>query len=152
MAFTIGNNVTQIGSQVFWSCQGLRSVYFEGNAPSAGYSLFGRSSPLPDYLATAYYLPRTTGWGPWFSDAPTALWFLPKPLILNNPSFGVKTNQFGFIISWATNIPVVVESCGDLVKPTWFPISTNYLTNGSVYFSDPQWTNHPARFYRICAP
>jgi hypothetical protein len=95
-------------------------------------------------------LPGTTGWGSTFGGRPTALWFLPNPLILNNgPSFGVKTNLFGFIISWATNIPVVVEACTNPANHTWSPVSTNSLTNGSSYFSDPQWTNYPARFYRL---
>jgi hypothetical protein len=74
-------------------------------------------------------------------------------LILNNgPSFGVRTNGFGFIISWATNISVVVEACTDLASPIWSPVRTNTLTDGSSYFSDPQWTNHPARFYRLRSP
>ncbi len=79
---------------------------------------------------------------------------LPYPLILNNnsPSFGVQTNGFGFIISWATNIPVVVEACADLANPIWSPVGTNTLTGGSSYFSDPQWTNYSARFYRLRSP
>jgi hypothetical protein len=64
----------------------------------------------------------------------------------------VQTNRIGFIISWATNISVVVEACTDLANPVWIPVSTNTLTGGSSYFSDPQWTNHPTRFYRLRAP
>ena len=86
-------------------------------------------------------------------DVPTALWFLPNPLILENlSSFGVKSNEFGFIISWATNIPVVVEARTNLDDTTWTPVSTNTLTNGSSYFSDAQWTNYPGRFYRLRSP
>jgi hypothetical protein len=100
--------------------------------------------------ATVYYLPGTVGWGGTFGGRPTALWVLPYPLILNNgPGFGVQTNGFGFIISWATNISVVVEACTNLAHPVWSPVRTNTLTGGSSYFSDPQWTNHPARFYRL---
>ena len=103
--------------------------------------------------ATVYYLPGTTGWGPTFGDRPTAPWTLPNPLILNKgPSFGPHTNGFGFIISWATNIPVVVEACTSLANPVWFPVGTNTLTGGSSYFSDPQWTNYPARLYRLRSP
>jgi hypothetical protein len=29
------------------------------------------------------------------------------------------------------------------------PIATNSLTGGASYFSDPKWTNYPARFYRV---
>ena len=74
------------------------------------------------------------------------------PLILNNgPSFGVLTNRFGFIISWASNLSVVVEA-SSLADPTWVPLQTNTLTGGSCYFSDPQWTNCPSRFYRLRSP
>jgi hypothetical protein len=64
----------------------------------------------------------------------------------------VQTNGFGFIISWATNISVVVEACTNLANPTWSPLATNTLSGGSAYFSDPQWTNYPARFYRLRSP
>ena len=78
---------------------------------------------------------------------------MPYPLILtSNPSFGVRTNQFGFTVSWATNLNVVVEAATDLAHPVWSPVQTNALTSGWFYFSDPQWKNYPARFYRIRSP
>ena len=68
------------------------------------------------------------------------------------PSFGIRTNGFSFIISWATNAPVKVEACTNLANPIWAPLQTNTLTGGSVYFTDPDWPNHPARFYRVRWP
>jgi hypothetical protein len=68
------------------------------------------------------------------------------------PQLWPQTNGFGFIISWATNLSVVVEACTNLANPIWSPVGTNTLTGGSSYFSDPQWTNHPARFYRLRSP
>jgi len=100
-------------------------------------------------------LPGTTGWADFSANTglPTAPWFLPNPLILNTgPSFGVQSNAFGFIITWATNISVVVEACTNLTSPVWQPIQTNTLTGGASYFSDPQWTNCPGRFYRLRSP
>ena len=47
---------------------------------------------------------------------------------------------------------VVVEACTNLANPAWHPIGTNTLISGSAYFSDPQWTNYPARFYRLRSP
>ncbi|MGA3265943.1 MAG: hypothetical protein ABSE16_03875 [Verrucomicrobiota bacterium] len=46
----------------------------------------------------------------------------------------------------------VVEACTSLANPTWTPLLTGTLTNGSLYFSDPAWTNYSSRFYRISAP
>lgn len=67
----------------------------------------------------------------------------------SDASFGVRTNQFGFTITGNNGLIVVVEACTNLANPTWFPVQTNTLTGGSAYFSDPLWTNHPARFYRL---
>jgi hypothetical protein len=141
------NSVTNIGDYAFEYCSILSSAYFDGNAPSADCTVFEGDE------ITAYYLPGTSGWGSTFACVPTAFWFLPNPLILNNVlSFGVQSNKFGFTISWATNASVVVEACTDLANPTWSSVGTNALTNGSGYFSDPQWTNYPARFYRLRSP
>ena len=145
---TIGESVTNIGGSAFVFCTNLTSVYFKGNAPAADSSVFAN-----DNNATVYYLPGTTGWGPAFGGRPTALWFLPNPVILNNgPSFGVQADQFGFIISWATIVPVTVEACTNLSSPIWSAIQTVTLSNGWAYFSDPQWTSYPGRFYRLRWP
>jgi len=50
---------------------------------------------------------------------------------------GVRTNQFGFNITGTSNIVVVVEASTKLGNPTWSPLATNTLTDGSSYFSDP---------------
>jgi hypothetical protein len=106
-----------------------------------------------DSGATVYYLPGTTGWGTEFGGRPTALWSLPNPGILTTaPSFGIQANGFGFIISWATNLSVVVEAATNLANPSWSPVATNALTGGSSYFSDAEWTNYPGRFYRLRSP
>ena len=141
-------SVTSIGDLAFYNCTSLTGAYFQGNAPSIGSPLFNAGDKT-----IVYYLPGTAGWGPTFGGRPTALWSLPNPLILNNgPDFGVQTNRFGFTISWATNIPVVVEACTNLATSPWSPVATNTLSAGSSYFSDPRWTNFPRRFYRLRGP
>ena len=141
---TIPNSVTSIGDDAFLFCSNLVSVYFQGNAPSADCNVFSYDP------VTVYYLPGTTGWGTTFACVPTAPWTLSYPLVLNSASgFGVQSNGFGFTISWATNLSVVVEAATDLANPVWTPLATNPLVNGTNYFSDPNWTNYPGRFYRI---
>ena len=139
---TIPAGVTNIGSLAFSDCRSLRAVYFLGNAPSTGCFPFER--------ATVYYLPGTTGWGSTFGGAPTALW-LPQ-VQTSGVSFGVRTNQFGFNISWASGMVIVVEASTSLAHPVWTPLVTKTLAGGTAYFSDPQRTNYPARFYRITSP
>ena len=141
---TVPGSVTSIGDYAFAECPSLTSVYFAGNAPAVDSTVF-----LFDNNVTAYYLPGTTGWDVFSAESglPVVLW---NPLIqTGDGSFGVQNNQFGFNITGATNIPIMVEACTDLTSPVWTPLQTLTLTNGSFYFSDPQWTNYPGRYYRI---
>ena len=148
---TFGNSVTSIGGGAFEGDDSLTGVYFQGNSPtptndSTVFSEFPYGYPDP---ATVYYLPGTMGWGAMFDGRPTAPWFLPNPVILNNSAgFGVQPGGFGFTISWATNASVAVEAATNLANPVWIPVSTSTLTGGTNYFRDPQWTNYPERFYR----
>lgn len=145
-SITIPGSVTNFGPYAFEGTSNLTSIYFEGNAPTGGEFLRGANT-------MAYYLPGTLGWGTNYGGISASPWFLPYPTILNNgPGFGVKSNAFGFTISWATNVPVVVEAATNLANPIWVPIATNALTIGSCFFSDPQWTDYSSRFYRVGTP
>jgi hypothetical protein len=149
---TIPNSVISIGDLAFYDCWALKGVYFQGTAPSLGSDVFNNSGPVKS-AATIYYLPGARGWGTTFGGLPTALWVLPNPVILSTgPGFGVQTNGFGFIVSWATKASVVFEASTDLINPVWRPLQTNALTGGTFYFSDPQWTNYPSRVYRVRSP
>jgi hypothetical protein len=150
---TIPDGVTNIGNSAFQNCASLTSVYFKGNAPTADRTVFDDPSLTGDhYIATAYYLPGTTGWADFSANTriPAVPW---QSLIqTGDDGFGVRTNQFGFNIAWASGHTVVVEACTNLANPVWFPVATNTLAGDSSYFSDPQWTNYPARFYRLRSP
>ena len=83
-------------------------------------------------------------------EEPAALW---NPLILaSGPSLGVQSNGFTFNITGTPGIPVVLEATISLGSGDWAALSSFNLTNGSVYFSDPAWTNYPARMYRLRSP
>jgi hypothetical protein len=45
-----------------------------------------------------------------------------------------------------------VEVSTNLVGGTWTTLQTCTVTNGSIYFSDPSWTNRPGAFYRLRSP
>ena len=123
----------------------LQGVFFKGNAPGADSSVF-----YGDTNATVYYLPGTTGWGATFAGRPTRLW---NPLMQSSgPGFGVGPAGFGFNITGTADIPIVVEACTNLAYAAWVPLQSLNLTNGAFYFSDPNWTNYPARNYRIRSP
>jgi len=73
-------------------------------------------------------------------------------ILTTAPNFGIQADGFGFRISWATNVPVVVEASTTLANPLWSPVSTNTLADGWIYFSDAEWIDYPTRFYRVRSP
>jgi hypothetical protein len=165
---TIPSSVTGIGDAAFWGCSSLTSVtipdsvtnigdcafdyrtnltsaYFQGDAPSADSTVFAG-----DNYSTIYYLPGTTGWGPFFAERPAVLW---NPQVqTGSGSFGVRAGGFGFTITSANNLTIVVEASTSLAAPSWVPLQTNSTASGPFCFSDPGWTNFPTRFYRVRAP
>lgn len=146
-SLTIPASVTTLGW--FGWYPNLRAVYFQGNAPGQEHGI-----PLISFVenATAYYLPGTKGWAGCFQlpSLPTALW-LPQ-MQTGDGGFGVQTNQFGFNLNWASGQTVIVEASTNLGTGPWIPLQSVSLTNGSFYFSDPQWTIFPSRFYRLRSP
>jgi hypothetical protein len=149
-SITIPESVISIGEDAFIDCKNLGNMFFLGNAPSADPTAFGEGTFAGVDPATVYYLPGTIGWSNRFAGLSTARW--TPQLQTSDSSFGVKTNQFRFNVSWASGMSFVVEASTDLANPTWFPVVTNVLVNGLFYFSDSQWTNYPSRFYRIRSP
>jgi hypothetical protein len=150
---TLPSTLTAIWTAAFGGCLNLTAAYFLGDAPPwIGPNQGGGGEPfVADNKVTVYYLPGKIGWLP----APD----LGAPVVLWNPQmqtsdgrFGVRTNRFGFNVTGTANIPVVIEACTNLANPVWSPVSTNTLTNGSSYFSDSEWTNYPARLYRLRSP
>ena len=144
-SITIPSSVVSIRDYVFFYCQSLTGVYFTGDAPAPRDAMFSGANQV-----IVYYLPGTTGWGATYSKRPTVLW--NAQVFSSGPSFGVRTNQFGFVITGSSNLVIVVEASTNLQKSNWSPVGTNILTTGASYFSDPKWTNYPARYYRLRSP
>lgn len=137
--------VSSIGDSAFYWCTGLTGVCFEGKAPG-----LGGKNVFYAYSATLYYLPTAVGWETTFGYLPTALWLPEVPTA--DGSFGIGTNGFSFQITWADKMVVAVEACTNFANPIWSPLLTNTLSSDTFYFSDPDWTNYPSRFYRVRSP
>ncbi|MGD0261934.1 MAG: hypothetical protein ABSD29_19365, partial [Verrucomicrobiota bacterium] len=119
-------------------------------SPVGTNTLTGGSSYFSDPQWTNYPARFYRLWGLTFAGVPAVLW--NPQAQTGDGSFGVRTNRFGFNITGTSNLVVVVEACTDLANPAWSPVGTNTLTGGSSYFSDPQWTNYPARWARTPSP
>jgi hypothetical protein len=140
------SSVSVIGNGAFQAISTLMGVYFEGNAPTIVSGAF-----FNDNTATIYYLAGTTGWGATVDGRPTALW-TQQTQSSSLTITGVTKNPFGFTITGSGSLAFVVEACANLANPTWQPLQTNSLSGGSFYFTDPQGTSFPARFYRVLSP
>jgi hypothetical protein len=141
----IPGSVTNIGQSAFEVCGNLRGAYFEGNAPTGDATVFNQ-----DNVATIYYLPGTSGWGSSYGNRPTAIW---QPTVLTGDGlFGMQGGQFGFNISWASNLTVTVQANNDLTTTNWTALQSCTLTNGMFYFSEPLQGNAAGKFYRLSWP
>ena len=147
---TIFNSVTSIGTNAFYNCTNLHQAYFQGSAPSVnGGAGSADNTVFSNETGTVYYLPNTTGWGATFGSWPAMLW--NPQMQTTNGNFGIRTNRFGFNLTGTAGNPVVVEACTNL-GGTWTTLFSGTVTNGSIYFSDRQWTNYSRRFYRVRTP
>ncbi|MPN32064.1 hypothetical protein SDC9_179540 [bioreactor metagenome] len=138
----IPSSVASIEWYAFSGCTNVQAFYFEGDSPS----IKGQFSQ-----GVVNYLPWTTGWKQMAGGRRTALW-QPR---LQSFSAGVaaKTNHFGFNIQWAAGAEARVDACVDLANPDWKPVATNTVgSDGLAYFTDPDSTNYPTRFYRVRWP
>jgi len=142
---TFPASVTNLGFYAFIYCPSPKEVYFLGDAPADDSTVY-YNYPYDENYAATFYLPGKAGWASNFGGYPARLW---RPEIRGGDSVGIQTNHFGFGINWASGMNVIVEASTDLRSPNWSPVGTNTLVDGISYFSDPEWTNHPARFYRI---
>jgi hypothetical protein len=82
----IPGSVASIGAYALGGWYNANAIYFLGNAPTNLGSGVLQGDP-----ATVYYLPGTTGWGPYFAGCPTVMWN-PQAQAYDG-SFGVRTNR-----------------------------------------------------------
>jgi len=147
-ALTVPAQITRLVSYDagWWGCTNLQSVFMQGDAPVEVWFWTESTKSSP----TVYYRSGTEGWGTELGGMPTALW--NPSMGSNGQDLGVGEGGFAFNLTGASGLVVVVEACTDLALPAWTPVSTNSLTAGSTVFQDPDWLDHPGRFYRLRSP
>ena len=73
----------------------------------------------------------------------------PLQIQLNDGSFGVQTNGFGFNLTGIAEPRIIFEASPNVSAANWLPLQTNVLGAGPLFFSDSAWTNYASRFYRV---
>jgi hypothetical protein len=107
-SLVIPASVTSISNNAFSFCTRLANIYFEGDAPTPGKSVF-----LYDTNAKAYYLPDTTGWKPTYAGIPAAL--LPTYIVklaFSPPRSGATVGGGGHFLR-GSNITVTASTTND---------------------------------------
>lgn len=146
----VGKGLSYLGIGTFIGCTNLVAVYFRGNPPELRTDWAALDIFIRDNSPTVYYLAGTVGWGATFGGIPTKLW--NPQAQTGDAGFGVGENRFGFNIAGTPGIPLVIEASTNLAAQSWVVLQSSTLTNGSIYFGDPEWTNYPSRLYRIRSP
>jgi hypothetical protein len=111
-----------------------------------GWQLTGVAVP-PDSMirARGYVSGGNYNGSCWFVES---VWPPAVPRILvDDGSFGVRSNRFGFRFTGNAGSSVFVQGSTDLTH--WVSLQTNLMPSGPLYFSEPGFTNGPGRFYRL---
>jgi uncharacterized delta-60 repeat protein len=85
------------------------------------------------------------GGAAWFTEDQLTVNPLQPPLIVvDDSSFGFRSNRFGFNVQALVGQHVVIDGANDFQH--WLPLSTNFVTTCPFYFSDLR--GQPSQFYR----
>lgn len=137
-------------------------VVFAVNTDGSGFSVLrhfsavdgnGRNAdgadPFPSLILSSGALYGTTHYGGAAGQGTLFSLSIAPQIQVNDGSFGIRTNAFGFNVTGYSNRVVVVEACTNLADPIWVALQSNRLGSEPWYFSDPAWTDHPNRCYRV---
>lgn len=141
----LGYNAPQLGAEVFAQCPNLAAIHFQCLPPTVTNALFDSPSQ-----AVVYHYPGAFGWGDTWAERPVALWW-PR-LEVASPRADGLPGPVGFNVFWAEQARVIVDYCTNLTQGTWTSVSTNFISDGFFYFTDPTGTAKPQGFFRLRLP
>ena len=155
-------SVEAIGEWVFAGCVSLTGLYFEGDAPS-----LGPQQRRGAYDAIVYHLQDASGWDARYGRFETKMWdaaiMRGSSGFVTEPMMGGEA-EFEFLVTGNPGLLFAIVRTGSLEDPDWETVGGGTLTDtdidgddvpdgvGRYEFSDPDWADHPRRFYRVSFP
>jgi uncharacterized delta-60 repeat protein len=128
-----GTNWTNVGS-------GVRIA--------GGWQLAGLSLPKTASIRARGFVCGGGNASSWFVESRLSASPPTSPVILvNDTSFGFRTNQFGFHFTTGPGQTTVIEGSTNL--SSWQSLATNSSGSSPLYFVDPESSSFPYRFYRV---
>ncbi len=119
-----------------------------GTRRSDGWQLTGASVATNAIIRARGYVTggvgNRSGW--YIQSIATADPRTPPVILVDDASFGINSNRFGFNIGALAGQVVVLESSTNLVG--WTALSTNGFTSSPLFFADPGSETLRWRFYR----
>jgi uncharacterized delta-60 repeat protein len=116
-----------------------------GTRIPGGWQLTGLAIPIDATVRARGFVASSAS--SWFVEQTLAVAQTPPVILVHDPDFGVRSNQFGFNTHALSGQAVVIETSTDFV--TWTPLQTNLVTGSGVFFfTDAQSGRFPRRFYR----
>jgi uncharacterized delta-60 repeat protein len=146
-----GPEVWRTGFEVSTNGSGFWTSLGAGTRIAGGWELAAANLPGGATLRARGFVSagRYNGSG-YFVESTVTIPIIPvaSPVILvDDDSFGLQSNLFGFSIRAAPGQILVIEASTNLVD--WIPVETNLTTGiGLIRFSDPNSLVLPYRFYR----
>ena len=136
---TIPDSITRIGNGAFQGCSSLKSITFEGNAPSSlGADVF-KYLPIG---ATITVPAGATGFGETFGGLPV---IIEGKLEIN--TFSKSASPFTISFESKLGLTYIVEASHDLKK--WGEIGEAQGTGSSVEFTDWREALFQKQYYRV---
>ena len=141
----IPEGVSELGPYSFRRCREIRGVYFKGNAPTLQDGVFFDVNG-----AVAYHFPKAIGWDDTYGGLPTETWTQMEGAVVQ--ASHLSGDEFGFSVQGLGDGIVLVEAATDPAIGDWKGVEILTISEGIGSFSDPDWADRPARFFRVRRP
>jgi hypothetical protein len=131
---TIPASLTFIYGEAFGGCANLKTVMFEGNAPSVAYGP-GLNIFNGDSSVTVYYLAGTTGWNTFYTNTGVPIVLFAPTIQITTPTAGLQVSNASYTITGNANGILNVA-----VSNVFYSLNNAAWTNATTVNNWTNWT------------